>query len=93
MHVSGHHSVCSCPSKEDFCLRFCKEINEITAKYCLRCGTDLEKSMVKEVLDIGIAQKETDLLKKAVKLLMYKADPKTRDEVLEIVKFYNEKPV
>ena len=48
--------------------------------------------MVKEVLDVGIAQKETDMLKKAVKLLMDKADPKTKDEVLEIVKFYNEKP-
>ena len=70
----------------------CREINEITAKYCIRCGTDLEKSMVKEVLDVGIVQKETDVLKKAIKLLMDKADPKTRDEVLEIVKFYNEKP-
>ena len=47
--------------------------------------------MVKEILDVGIAQKETDMLKKAVKLLMDKADPKTRDEVLGIVKFYNEK--
>ena len=48
--------------------------------------------MVKEVLDVGIAQKEADVLKKAIKLLMDKADPKTRDEVLDIVKFYNEKP-
>ncbi len=69
----------------------CREINEITAKYCIRCGTDLEKSMVKEVLDVVIAQKETDVLKKAIKLLMDKADPKTRNEVLDIVKFYNEK--
>ena len=47
--------------------------------------------MVKEVLDVGIAQKETDVLKKAIKLLMDKANPKTRNEVLGIVKFYNEK--
>ena len=67
-------------------------MNEITAKYCIRCGTNLEKSMVNEVLDVGIAQKETDMLKKAIKLLMDRADLKTRDEVLDIVKFYNEKP-
>ena len=66
-------------------------MNEITAKYCIRCGTNFEKSMVNEVLDVGIAQKETDMLKKAIKLLMDRADLKTRDEVLDIVKFYNEK--
>lgn len=70
----------------------CQEINEITAKYCLRCGTNLEISLVKQVIEDGIAQKETDVLKKAIKLLMDKADPETRDDVMKIVKFYNEKP-
>ncbi len=70
----------------------CQEMNEITAKYCLRCGTNLEISLVKQTLDDGIAQKQADVLKKAVKLLMDKADPETKDEVMRLVKFYNEKP-
>ena len=70
----------------------CQEMNEITAKYCIRCGTNLEISLVKQTLDDGIAQKQTDVLKKAIKLLMDKADPETKDEVMKIVKFYNEKP-
>ena len=69
----------------------CREMNEITAKYCIRCSTDLEKSMVKEILDIGITQKQADVLKKAIKLLMDKADSETKDEVMRLVKFYNEK--
>ena len=52
----------------------------------------LQRGLCTCVAEVGIAQRETDLLKKAVKLLMDKADPETRNAVLEIVKFYNEKP-
>ena len=67
-------------------------MNEITAKYCIRCGTNREISLIKQSIDDGIAQKQADVLKKVVKLLMDKADHETKDEVMELVKFYNEKP-
>ncbi len=60
-------------------------------KILIRCGTNLEISLVKQSLDEGIAQEQTDVLKKAIKLLMDKADPETKDKVMRLVKFYNEK--
>ena len=64
----------------------CHLKNEITAKYCTKCGTSLEKSMVKEALIDDNARNERDILHEALDLLLAKADPETRDKTLKLVK-------
>ena len=69
----------------------CHEKNEITAKYCVRCATDMDKSTVQGTIDDEIAHNERDKMKEALTLLMTQVDPKIRDEVMKLVKLYNEK--
>ncbi len=64
----------------------CHLKNEITAKYCTRCGTFLDKSVVQQSIDDDKANEDLEIIKDAMTLLIAKLDPETRDNLLQIVK-------
>ncbi len=64
----------------------CHLKNEITAKYCTRCGTFLDRSVVQQSIDDDKAQEDLDTIKDALTLLIAKLDPETRDKILKLVK-------
>lgn len=63
----------------------CREKNEMTAKYCARCGTSLEKP-IQQAMEASTTKAELDTIKEAIVLLMAKLDPETRDKLVELVK-------
>ena len=64
----------------------CNDKNEITAKYCTRCGTPLDKKIIEDTLDIYFKDKELNKIKDALGLLIANLDPKTRDKIMKLVK-------
>ena len=64
----------------------CHLKNEITAKYCTRCGTFLDKSVVQQSIDDDKAKEDLDTIKDALTLLIAKLDPETSDKILKLVK-------
>ena len=64
----------------------CHLKNEITAKYCTRCGTFLDKSVVQQSIDDDKANEDLEIIKDAMTLLIAKLDPETRDKLLKLVK-------
>ena len=64
----------------------CHLKNEITAKYCTRCGTFLDKSVIQQSIDDDKANEDLDTIKDALTLLIAKLDPETRDKILKLVK-------
>ena len=64
----------------------CHLKNEITAKYCIRCGTCLDKPIIQQSIDGNKAQEDLETMKEAMSLLISKLDPETRDKILKLVK-------
>ncbi len=64
----------------------CHLKNEITAKYCTRCGTFLDKTIMQQSIEDDKAREELDTIKGAMSLLITKLDPETRDKILKFVK-------
>ena len=64
----------------------CREVNEATAKYCVRCGSPLDLNAIAEQLDVYVVKKELDSLKSALTLLMSKLDSDTQKKILDVVK-------
>ena len=64
----------------------CHLKNEITAKYCTRCGTFLDKSVVQQSIEDNKAKEDLDTIKEAMALLIAKLDPETRDKLIKLVK-------
>ena len=64
----------------------CHQRNEITAKYCAKCGTFLDKPIVQQAMDDDDKVKELDTIKEAMALLIAKLDPETREKLLKTVK-------
>ena len=64
----------------------CHLKNEITAKYCTKCGTFLDKSIVQKSIENDEAKEDLDTLKEALALLITKLDPETRGKLIQIVK-------
>ena len=64
----------------------CNDKNEITAKYCTRCGTPLDKRIIEETLNTDIKDRELSKIKDALRLLIANLDTETRDKIMKLVK-------
>ncbi|MDE1874400.1 MAG: tyrosine-type recombinase/integrase [Candidatus Micrarchaeota archaeon] len=64
----------------------CHEINEITSKYCLRCGTPLDLNEIRQIENSDQIRKELDSLKNAINLLMTKLDRETQEKIMNVIK-------
>ncbi len=64
----------------------CHEVNEATAKYCVRCGASLDKNALLQTTEVDRISGELTTIKEALALLMTRLDPETRDKLIKVVK-------
>ena len=64
----------------------CNETNEATAKYCLRCGSPLDKDPLLHTVEVDKINEELKDIKAALGLLMANLDPETRKKLVSVVR-------
>ena len=64
----------------------CQEKNEITAKYCTRCGTPLDKSITEQFVGLDERERETGIIKESLITMLADLDPETRTKLMKLVK-------
>jgi site-specific recombinase XerD len=64
----------------------CHDINEATAKYCIKCGSPLDITPTEQVNESELMKKKLDDLTEAFSLLIEKIDPQTKSKILEFIK-------
>ena len=62
------------------------ERNEITAKYCVKCGTPLNITQITQIENVDDVNRELTMLKEAFNLLMSKLDEDTKNKVVDVMK-------
>ena len=64
----------------------CHEINEATAKYCMRCGSNLDLDAVNQLNEQEIIRQRLEKITKALELLIESLDKRTKDKISKIIK-------
>jgi integrase/recombinase XerD len=66
------------------CLK-CQEKNEITAKFCTKCGTPLDIDQIQQNYELEELKKKYEILEGAVKLLVSRVDPETKEKMTNVL--------